>query len=232
MAAMAGLAITGCYTQFAVIERQGDKPDPYIETYVDSTGDTVKVVRQKDTVEIERHQVCYWQRDWFGRPVLRCYRTYYDDDWHYYYDYPWWYDDYSSYSHYGCHCPYHTRYNPHCRYCWEYCNMYYYDRSSGSGSDYGGSGGYSSPRSSQPPPASTGSRGGSGQPIPKSGKSKPIITGPRPKPSVSDKSLPKETEKKSDVSPGIQAPVSPAPAPDSIPESRPKQPRRRFGRTR
>ena len=235
---LAGIFLAGCYTQFALIDRSPEPQAEHTETYIDSSGDTVTVVRQVDTVEVEKRQVCYWQRDWFGRPVLRCYRTYYDDDWYYYNDYPWWYSDYSRYSHYNCHCPYHTHYNPHCRYCWDYCNMYCYDCYDESPATHRSSGSYSSPPPSSRRAAPSGSRGGSsGGVIVKKREKKPFIAGPRPEPSSSSESLPKGTV--DPKAPAAQSGGSSSsdyresrPPPDTTTAGKPDQPRRRYGRTR
>jgi hypothetical protein len=131
--ALAGIiALGGCYTQLATVDRteQQVTPPENAYAYIDSAGDTVRVVERTDTVVVEEREVCYWARDFWGRPELRCYETRYDDDWHRYYHYPWWYSSYgdfdyfSRYRHYGCHCPYHTYYHPNCRYCWDRCNHY------------------------------------------------------------------------------------------------------------
>jgi ABC-type Fe3+-hydroxamate transport system substrate-binding protein len=87
--------LSGCYTQFATLDRYQQAPaQPKEEIIVDSTGDTVKVVREKDTVLITDRRVSYWERDMFGRPRLRVYNNYYDTDWYSYSYRPWWSDSY------------------------------------------------------------------------------------------------------------------------------------------
>ncbi|MBD3391795.1 MAG: hypothetical protein GF418_07025 [Chitinivibrionales bacterium] len=226
------LLLAGCYTRFATLDRPATLPAEQTETVVDSSGDTVKVVRQVDTVEIRDREVCYWERDLFGRPRLRCYDTYYDDDWYYYHDYPWWYTDYSRYSRYNCHCPYHLHYHPHCRYCWEYCNAYYRHGYYGSGS----SGGPAQPSTPGRAPAPSGTRGRSGGSVKTSESG---VAGPRP--AAKSVKLPKAPARESageqrDENPaGDPAVREPSPGPaagDTTERTYSPPPRRRHGRSR
>ncbi len=108
----------GCYTQFATLEdRYSREPGRIAE---DSTGE-----RTTDTVVIKERETCYWHRTFFGDWELRCYETNYSDEWYSYYHRPWWYHQ-SSHYFYDCSCPYHIMYNPHCDYCWYYCNKYHH----------------------------------------------------------------------------------------------------------
>ncbi len=235
-------AMAGCYTQFTTLDRYAQEPLAEPDVVIDSLGDTVKVARQVDTVQVRDRQVCYWQRDFFGRPVLRCYKTYYDYDWSYYYDYPWWYDDYTYGHSYGCHCPYHSYYHPGCSYCWQYCNTSHYNYRRTSPST-GSSGGASSPPAATPSSPSRAVGGGasrSGQAVrPSSGGSKPLIAGPRPEPKQTKQTLPKETSAPSGGSatetkspPADKKSTDAAQSRDTNKSDTAKQPRRRYGRSR
>ncbi len=89
--------LCGCYTQFVMVDRS-QPPKEEVSWEIDSvTGDTVKVVRQKDTVHTYEHRTCIWERDLMGYPYLRCYDSFYPRDWYYYNYTPWWYYDYPYY---------------------------------------------------------------------------------------------------------------------------------------
>ncbi|MBN1307551.1 MAG: hypothetical protein JXA18_06520 [Chitinispirillaceae bacterium] len=91
-ATAAAALFSGCYTQFALIDRT-PQPKEEVTWVVDSaTGDTVKVIKQTDTVRTEEHQTCIWERDLLGYPRLYCYDSFYPRDWFYYNYSPWWYD--------------------------------------------------------------------------------------------------------------------------------------------
>ncbi len=217
---------TGCYTQFAAVDR---RPPP---RNVHSEADSVARV---DTVRVREREVCHWYRDFWGRPELRCYRTHYDADWYHYHNYPWWYDGYgvSRLDHgYGCHCPYHRYYHSNCSYCWESCDRYCHTcrddhddpipaRTPGGGAGpIRGSNGASAG-------TGTGSRGGQ-----RSSEGGRIIVGPRPSSSAQSSSsanLPKTTVEKKDSAPA----TGNSSQSDSTGTRKPaRQPSRRFGRTR
>jgi hypothetical protein len=162
----AAILIAGCYTQFAVVDRTPPKQETITE--IDSTGDTVttRVVHTVDTVTIREkdRENCFWTRDYFGAPVLRCYDNYYDQDWYRYNYYPWWY-----------------RYDPvyqsgYCR-SYEYYDAYYnscrpisapcYDCDNNGGYPSGGSSGSTvhTKKSVKPYDRSYGVPGSSAQPI-------------------------------------------------------------------
>jgi hypothetical protein len=106
------LLFTGCYTQFATLE---SKPE---ET------DSVTVAAQNP---VREREVCYWERNFFGRWELNCYRTNYSNNWFSYYNRPWWYHntfDDPDFNPYVCHCPYHLFYNSNCEMCWYYCDRW------------------------------------------------------------------------------------------------------------
>ena len=89
--------LSGCYTQFVMVDKTPPKEE--VSWVVDSaTGDTVKVIKQTDTVETQNNQTCIWVRDLMGYPYLRCYDSFYPRDWFYYNYSPWWYYDYPYYS--------------------------------------------------------------------------------------------------------------------------------------
>jgi hypothetical protein len=107
------LAFSGCYTQFAMVNRGGPEGMP-----PDSVmGQDSSQSRIRDTVRIKDREVCYWTRDIWGRPELRCDDSYYGRDWYRYNNYPWW-NRSSSYSYY---------YGDYNYYGWdERCPAYYY----------------------------------------------------------------------------------------------------------
>jgi len=146
LSAILMLALPGCYTQFAALDRYGDRTPARAQAEDDSAADTISAAPRVDTVRVRERETCYWQRDFFGRPRLRCYRSYYDDDWYDFYYRPWWYSPSSRYygSDCDCYCPYlysyHDGYCTDCVYCRDYC--YWYCRSYHySGGRYYGSGG-------------------------------------------------------------------------------------------
>ncbi len=214
IAAFAG----GCYTQFATLDRS---PPPRTEnSQIDSTV-RVETVRERE--------VCRWHRDLWGRPELRCYRTYYDSDWYHYYNYPWWYDGYgvSRLDHgYGCHCPYHRYYHSNCSYCWESCDRYCHScRDDDTHIPSTPSGGAGPIRGSKGASAGTGNTSRGGQ---RNSGGERIKVGPRPSSpaqSSSSTNLPKKSVEKKEETP-------PPPADDTDDKKPARQPSRRFGRTR
>ncbi|MBN1575565.1 MAG: hypothetical protein JW913_03380 [Chitinispirillaceae bacterium] len=97
-AVAAAAFFSGCYTQFALVDKT-PQPKEEVTWVVDSTtGDTVKVIKQTDTVHTQDNQTCIWERDLMGYPHLRCYDSFYPRDWYYYNYSPWWYYDYPYYS--------------------------------------------------------------------------------------------------------------------------------------
>jgi hypothetical protein len=147
------LGLVGCYTQFATLDTYGKAPSAKEEIAVDSAGDTVRVIRDVDTVETREREVCYWQRDLFGRPQLRCYTTYYDDLWYDYYSHPWWYSRYYSYYNCDCYSPYSYSYCRDCGYSRDYCYWYCRDRYYGRRSFSSYPGGASRTSSAPTPPS-------------------------------------------------------------------------------
>jgi hypothetical protein len=102
--------INGCYTQL-LTDRTLLSPTSVqkISYIVDTvTNDTIKVLHQLDTVFARDQQNCYWIRNMWGQPELRCDGTYYSNyssGWNMYNNSPWWYerDMYGNYynSYYG-----------------------------------------------------------------------------------------------------------------------------------
>ena len=128
----------GCYTQFSTLDEPRQPPISKVTYEIDSaTGDTVKVVSQTDTIVKRDHETCYWTRNLWGEPELRCDNSYYSQDWYLYNDYPWWYHNSPyMYDAYG-RCPQNYYYDESCRSC-----RYYTDRNNyynGSGYSRGGS---------------------------------------------------------------------------------------------
>ena len=121
--------LTGCYTQLTTIDRTPPpQPKEEVEWVVDSaTGDTVKVVRQVDTIQTEDHQTCIWERDLMGYPHLRCYDSFYPRDWFYYNNSPWWYRNDPYWYDYS-RCPRYYYYDPSCGCCRYTADFYHTDR--------------------------------------------------------------------------------------------------------
>jgi hypothetical protein len=161
--------LSGCYTQFSTLDEPRQPPVPKVTYEIDSaTGDTVKVVSQTDTIVKKENQHCYWTRNLWGEPELRCDNSYYSQDWYMYNDYPWWYNrDPYMYDAYG-RCPQYFYYDESCRSCRYYTDRNYYHNGSG----YSGGGSSSSSNvtgknisrrtrtSSVPTPSATGSSTG------------------------------------------------------------------------
>lgn len=156
MLSAATLLLSGCYTQLAIVERPRPAPS---QPCPDSVADCNQEVAP-DTVVIQddSREVCYWTRDWRGRPTLRCYRTYYSDGWVSFYSDPWWYSRYDSYWGYSS-CPTYYYYDPYtgyCRYYRDFDRYYYPSRPSGSATSTGSATGSTSsrpPRRSITPPS-------------------------------------------------------------------------------
>jgi|GEM_PF-3196451 len=90
---------SGCYTQFLMVDQTPSKADEVSFVVDSATGDTVRIIKQTDTVYTRDHQTCIWERDLMGYPRLRCYDSYYPSHWFYYNYSPWWYyDRYPYYS--------------------------------------------------------------------------------------------------------------------------------------
>lgn len=107
--------LSGCYTQFVMVDKTPPAPQEQVTWVVDSTtGDSVKVITQVDTIQTEDNRTCVWERDLMGYPHLRCYDSFYPRDWFLYNNSPWWYRN----------DPYWYDYNRCPRY-------YYYDQSCG-----------------------------------------------------------------------------------------------------
>ena len=132
---------TGCYTQFVMVD-QKPPPEPTVDWVIDSTtGDTVKVIKQVDTIRTRDRETCIWERDLMGYPHLRCYNSYYNSDWFYYNNSPWWYRNDPYWYDYN-RCPRYYYYDPSCGCCRYTSDRYYrnsrydhyYEGSSGSGS--------------------------------------------------------------------------------------------------
>jgi hypothetical protein len=119
------LLLPGCYTQVGFAHRQ---PKAEQIPCPDSLSDSCGEQSARDTVVIrdDRREVCYWTRNWWGEPTLRCYRTYYNDDWVSYYSDPWWYSRYDlSYGYNSCPARYYyDPYTGYCRYYRDY-DVYY-----------------------------------------------------------------------------------------------------------
>ncbi len=113
---------SGCYTQFVTMESALPSIQP--TTMIDSTtGDTIKVIHQVDTIVSRDRETCVWVRDMFGHPYLQCYDSYYPRAWFSYSNTPWWYRNDPYWYDYN-RCPRYYRYDPSCGRC-RYDNDYY-----------------------------------------------------------------------------------------------------------
>jgi hypothetical protein len=157
----------GCYTQFAMIDRNDAGIAP---SDTSAAGDSAQS-RIQDTVRVSNNQVCYWTRDMWGRPELRCDDSYYGRDWYRYNNYPWWSRSdpyyYGSYNSYGWdeQCPAFYYYDYSCGACRYYRDYQGSARSWWWDSPSAGSSGGSQPvhpRRSLSSPASGGRAGASG----------------------------------------------------------------------
>lgn len=118
---------TGCYTQLAVVDTS-PPPEESVEWVVDSaTGDTVKVIREVDTIETDDGRTCIWERDLMGYPRLRCYDSFYPRDWYYYNYSPWWYRNDPYWYDYR-RCPRYYYYDRSCGCCRYTTSSYHYHR--------------------------------------------------------------------------------------------------------
>jgi hypothetical protein len=140
------LLLAGCYTQFARRERV--LTDQYVPPDSLMSQDSVRA-NIPDTLRVNNNQVCYWTRDIYGRPELRCDDSYYGRDWYRYNNSPWWNSSsayyYGDNNYYGWDepCPAYYYYDNTCGAC-----RYYRDypgqrdwwwNSSGRGSSYSSS---------------------------------------------------------------------------------------------
>ncbi|MBD3322905.1 MAG: hypothetical protein GF350_17545 [Chitinivibrionales bacterium] len=121
----------GCYTQFATLDRVAAE-----ESFApDSTAE--ELAKNNDTVVVRDREYCYWTRDFWGYPELRCYESYYSMDWFRYNRSPWWrrYDPYwFDYDR----CPRYYYYDHTCGCCRYYYNdPYQYGQSNRSESSGG-----------------------------------------------------------------------------------------------
>lgn len=218
---------SGCYTQFLMVDKVPPQADEVSFVVDSATGDTVRVIRQTDTVYTRDNQTCIWERDLMGYPRLRCYDSYYPSHWFYYNYSPWWY--YDRYPYYSGGHYYGGRRHRH----------YYHGGSSGGSSNpepalpSGGS--YNSRSRGVPDLKATGTSGGSsGSATTKrssSGSASTGTTGPEPSsvapeqrtPSVRDRStgVPdagarQQTPSVPRQSGSINQPAAPTSAPPSV----------------
>jgi hypothetical protein len=114
------LLLAGCYTQFA--HRNRMMSDQYMPTDSVMASDSVRA-HLPDTLKVNSNQVCYWTRDIYGQPQLRCDDSYYGRDWYRYNNSPWWnssssyyYGDYNSYG-WDEPCPAYYYYDNTCGAC-------------------------------------------------------------------------------------------------------------------
>lgn len=129
------LSMQGCYTQFATMNRnqllQVEPPDSV----------AAKQTKQIDTIRVKEKEVCYWDRDIWGYPVLECNDTYYPRSWYLNNYSPWWYRNDPYWFDYN-RCPRYYYYDPGCGCCKYYRDnpdYFYYYHSGSSGGTSGGS---------------------------------------------------------------------------------------------
>jgi len=128
------LILAGCYTQLATF----DRPSADNEAAAADTTDTAAVQKTRTkTVVVRERETCYWTRNFWGEPVLKCSDTYYSDNW-FWYDYdPWWNSRYNGYYYSSSRCPPYYYYDPYTGYCRhrdDYYRSYNYYGGSGGGS--------------------------------------------------------------------------------------------------
>jgi hypothetical protein len=114
------LLLAGCYTQFS--HRNRMISDQYVPTDSVMASDSVRA-HLPDTLKVNSNQVCYWTRDLYGQPQLRCDDSYYGRDWYRYNNSPWWnssssyyYGDYNTYG-WDEQCPAYYYYDNTCGAC-------------------------------------------------------------------------------------------------------------------
>jgi hypothetical protein len=66
---------------------------------------------------VKQNQNCYWTRNFFGEPELRCDNSMYAHDWYLYNDYPWWYRSDPYYYDNSGRCPQYYYYDASCGCC-------------------------------------------------------------------------------------------------------------------
>ncbi len=235
------LLLTGCYTTLMRVD-PAPQPRETVEWVVDSTtGDTVKVIKQVDTIVTQDRQTCVWERDLLGYPHLRCYNSYYPHDWFYYNYSPWWYRN-DPYWYDYTRCPRYYYYDPSCGRCRYSADGSYRTRSRGSyyhdegGTGSGASGasyrsrthGIPDPKTAGPanrtgsapvtgnsPTASGGTGKAQGEIVVPSGEGKSVIVRER-RGSVPEAGTAAPVQHTA-PSPGATAGTAPAPAPSSGP---------------
>jgi hypothetical protein len=141
-------ALSGCYTQIGTLSYADDSTEKrsVVVEQSDSTADTLTTRSRTDTLVIrdERTRNCYWTRNSWGEPQLRCTdESTPFDSWYSYRYTPWWNRSFDSYySHHGS-CPAYYYYDPYtgtCRHRTDYSRCYdCYGRRSGGG--FGGGNG-------------------------------------------------------------------------------------------
>jgi hypothetical protein len=150
------LLLAGCYTQFE--RRDRTLSDQYIPPDSLMSQDSGRA-NIPDTLRVNNNQYCYWTRDIFGRPELRCDDSYYGRDWYRYNNNPWWSNSssyyYGNYNSYGWDepCPAYYYWDNTCGAC-RYYSSYQGHRDSwwwNSGSGSYGSSGSSSSKTTEPP---------------------------------------------------------------------------------
>ena len=144
------IALSGCYTQFAVVRRA--PPPPQVTYEIDSLGDTVKVVHTTDTVVNDREN-CYWTRNMWGEHEWRC-GSYYSHSWYLYNDYPWWYSSYPYYYDFYGRCPQYYYWDASCGSCRRYADHGFYNSSNRGGGNISSTSGAQSAHRSRITPAS------------------------------------------------------------------------------
>ncbi len=190
--------LTGCYTQFGnVLNRQ----EAAIREQSEERDSTIRKV---DTVRVREREVCYWSRDLLGYPVLRCERSNYSRDWHFYHSSPWWYRNDPFWYDYD-RCPRYYYYDPACRCC------RYYQYSPTPPPSGGGGGGGRAPSSRTPRGRSYG--------IPEAGGSQATSPSGQPKSTAPEPAKPTpEPERKA---PPRTRSLGVAPTSESVPPQAP-----------
>ena len=207
------LCMTGCYTQLAL------QPPPPATAPVINDGDSEKPALRIDTIVTRDRETCVWTRNFFGEPILRCYKTTYGRDWYVYRDYPWWYREAPFYYDQYGRCPRYYYYDADDGSC-----RYYYGRSS---FNYFGSGSSSSTPSSSPSSSTSDGRRSRSYGIPQTAPGSAAVPKSQEAAPVKDSAIvPEEKSSRRSRSYGIpdNVPVEPVKQPEPLKKENPQPP--------
>lgn len=167
---LALVMLSGCYTRFGSIDQPGDY---FIAEEADSLIDSTVPAARVDTIIHKEKEICVWERDFTGMPRLRCFSSFYNNDWYFYNNSPWWFRN-SAYWYDYKRCPRYYNFDPDCG-CCRYYQHYPYRHGFGGGK--GGKGGSGGGGSSGRPDRSRSIGGSSSIPTPQGGATLPKSSG-------------------------------------------------------